>query len=104
MIQYSYVQVFKRDPIREVKKEMNEMAKIPAELIAVTGETFASAYDVLFRAGLKGRFNEDELFAEICAFHLKTAIVTMNRAAGLSGEDAYERGANFLEKPSRSSN
>jgi hypothetical protein len=90
--------IFKRDPIREMKKEVEEMAKIPAELIAVTGETFASACDVLVRVGLKGRFDEDELFAEICAFHLKTVVVTMNRTAGLSGEEAYERGANFVVK------
>jgi hypothetical protein len=96
---------FKRNPVREMQKEVNEMVKIPVELIAVTAEAFANAYNVLVRANLKGRFDEQALFAEICAFHVKTVIVTMNRMAGIVGgmfapgvEEAYERSEKFLIK------
>jgi hypothetical protein len=96
---------FKRDPIREMKKEANDLLKIMVELIAVTADGFASVNDVLIRANLKGRFDEQALFDEICAFHVKTVIVTMNRVAGIVGgrfapgvEEAYDRNANFLVK------
>lgn len=97
--------VFKRNPIREMQQEAREVLKIPVELIAITGEAFANVYDVLVRANLKGKFEEQALFAEICAFHVKTVIVAMNRMAGIVGgiyapgvEEAYDRNAKFLVK------
>ena len=97
--------LFKRDPIREAAKEAKVMMQIPVELIAVTGEAIGNACDVLARANLKGKFNEDALFAEICAFHVKTVIITMNRVTGVVGgmfapgvEEAFDRSARFLVK------
>lgn len=97
--------LFKRDPIREAAKEAKVMMQIPVELIAVTGEAFGNACDVMARANLKGKFSEDALFAEICAFHVKTVIITMNRVAGIMGgmfapgvEEAFDRSARFIVK------
>jgi hypothetical protein len=98
--------LFKRDPIREaMASEAKAMLQIPVELIAVTGEAAGGAYDALYRAGLKSRFDENALFEEICAFHVKTVIMTMNRVAGVVGgmfapgvEEAFDRSAKFLVK------
>jgi len=91
--------------MREAAKEAKLMLQIPVELIAVTGEAAGGAFDTLYRAGLKGRFDETALFEEICAFHVKTVIMTMNRVVGVAGgmlapdvEEAFDRAAKFLAK------
>jgi hypothetical protein len=96
---------FRRDPIREAAKELNMVLQIPVELIAVTAETFAAADAALARAGLRKRFSEEALFAEICAYHVKTVILTINRVAGVAAgafapgvEEAYDRSARSLVK------
>jgi hypothetical protein len=97
--------LFKRNPIREAAKEVKVLLQIPTELITVTARSFSDACSVLVRANLKGRFDEEALFAEICAYHVTTVITTMNRVAGVLGgsssvafEEAFDRSAKFLVK------
>lgn len=94
---------FKRDPVRQAEKEVKVMLQIPVELIGATGETFANACAGLVRVNLNGKFDENALFTEICAYHVKTVIMAMNRVAGIVGgmfapgvEEAFDRNARFL--------
>lgn len=97
--------LFKRDPIREAVNEAKLLLQIPVELIGATGEANSSANRVLLNAGLKGKFSEEALIAEIAAFHFKTVVATMIRVAGVEGgpfspsvEEAYDRNACWLIK------
>jgi len=80
----------KRDPAKEKQK-------IPSEVFSVTAAGAVNACNILNGAGLRGRFNRDALFAEVCGFHIKTVIATMIRVEDYVGfTAAFDKGAKFL--------
>ena len=82
--------LFKRDPAQE-------KLKIPAELFSVTLAGASNACNILNGAGLNGRFNREEIFAEVCGAHVKTVISTMCRIEGFGfGGDRFDNHAQFL--------
>ena len=82
--------LFKRDPVRE-------KLKIPTWLYWVTLTGASNACNILNGAGLQGKFNREEIFAEVCGTHVKTVISTMCRIEGFGfGGDRFDDHAQFL--------
>lgn len=81
---------FKRDPAREKQK-------IPVELFAETAAGASNACNILGGAGLKGKFDREKLFSEICGSHVKIVISTMSRVDDCDdAEEKFDNGARFL--------
>ena len=83
--------IFKRDPVRE-------KLKIPTFLYWVTLTGASNACNILNGAGIKGKFSREDIFAEVCAMHMKTVIATMNRMEGFVGflDERFDKGEQFL--------
>jgi hypothetical protein len=83
--------LFKRNPAKE-------KLKIPVELFSVTAAGASNACNILNGAGLKEKFSREDIFAEVCGFHVKTVIATMNRMEGFNGDidERFDRSARFL--------
>ena len=98
----------KPDPDREfankLKSELNLMLRIPVELLAVTADACFNAYDALARAKIKTGFDAEVFLTEVSAYHIRTALATMNRTAGFDGDVTdrqYKSGETFLVKTIR---
>jgi hypothetical protein len=83
--------LFRRDPAME-------KLRIPGELLSVTAAGAANAGNILNCAGLRGKFSREDLFAEVCGFHVKTVIATMGRLEDHIdfSEERFDKGAQFL--------
>jgi hypothetical protein len=98
----------KPDPDRqfanELKSELNLMLRIPVELLATTANACGDAFNALARANVKTGFDAEVFMTEVSAYHIRTALVTMNRTAGFDGDAAdrqYRTGETFLVKSIR---
>ena len=88
--------IFKRDPVRE-------KLKIPAELFSVTVAGAANACNTLnlTHFNYHEKFSREDIFAEVCGFHVKIVIGTMSRMEGYCGSlqeksDRFDRDSQFL--------
>jgi hypothetical protein len=84
---------FKCNPIRE-------KLKIPTELFTVTLAGASHACNILNGAGLDGKFSRRDIFAEVCAAHVKAVICTINRRKDFIGfaDQGFDSGAQFLSE------